>query len=61
VAALAAGFAPNLHGRLADVRAPLGGLFLTGYLWSLLAALVVLTGVAPFFAQREEPAADPAR
>ena len=61
LAALAAGFAPSLQGRLLDVRAPLGGLFLTAYLWSALAALVVLTGVAPFFAPRDEPVPEPAR
>jgi hypothetical protein len=61
LAALVAGFAPSLQGRLFEVRAPLGGLFLTGYAWSALAALVVLTGVAPFSAPREEPVAGPAR
>ena len=43
------------------VRAPLRGLFLTGYAWSATCALVVLTGVTPFFAPREETATDAAR
>ncbi len=53
LAALAAGFAPTLHRGLVAVRDPVGSLFLTAVVWSLLAALVVLTGASGLFEPAE--------
>ncbi len=53
--ALAAGFAPTLQRKLALVPDPVGGLFPSAIAWSVLAALVVLTGASGLFAQSEPP------
>lgn len=62
VAALAAGLAPALLRALGQqVREPIGGLFLTAFVWSALCAVVVLTAAAAFVAPPEPPATGPAR
>lgn len=59
LAALAAGFAPTLQRQLLTVREPIDGLFLTAIVWSLLCALVVLTGASGVFEPSD--AAEPRR
>jgi len=53
LAALAAGFAPTLQRQLSLVPDPVGGLFPSAIAWSVLAALVVLTGASGLLAPAE--------
>lgn len=57
---LLAGFAPTVQRLLASVPDPLAGLMPSAVAWSVLSALVVLTGASGLFAPREGAPAAPA-